>query len=239
MLILNQIIYLQWAGLSLNNVYLDLIIVFKNTFVTFIEGEIAVKKVTPEKAALEMKKLEIDGENYLSSKEYLCVTQVKSLFSRHAKLKRDGKLTPPTKKTISIDYEIQRDSHDCDAIMKQELTADIVFNIINDCKADSDDRVLEKYVNLVFVGIIKDLSENECKVKCIHECSQNQFKWPIKSEECWYGSMLCVLNIPIPVNNRYVFKLPPDDFENFKKFQSQFTIKGDKLRKEILVYIQQ
>ena len=98
MLILNQIIYLQWAGLSLNNVYLDLIIVFKNTFVTFIEGETAGKKVTPEKAALEMKKLGIDGENYLSSKEYLCVTQVKSLFSRHAKLKRDGKLTPPTKK---------------------------------------------------------------------------------------------------------------------------------------------
>ena len=31
--------------------------------------------------------------------------------------------------------------------------------------------------NLVFIGIIKDLSENEYKVKRMHDCRQNQFKF--------------------------------------------------------------
>ena len=35
-----------------------------------------------------MKNLRIDGEKYFPSKEYLCATQIKSLFSRYAKLKR-------------------------------------------------------------------------------------------------------------------------------------------------------
>ena len=35
-----------------------------------------------------MKNLRIDGEKYFSSKEYLCATQIKSLFSKCAKLKR-------------------------------------------------------------------------------------------------------------------------------------------------------
>ena len=44
--------------------------------------------------------------------------------------------------------------------MEQQLTADIVSNIVYDSKADIDDWVLVKY-NLVFIGIIKDLCENE------------------------------------------------------------------------------
>ena len=60
--------------------------------------------------------------------------------------------------------------------MEQQLTADIVSNIIYDSKADIDDWVLVKYDNLVFIGIIKDLNENKCKVKCMHECGKNQFK---------------------------------------------------------------
>ena len=43
--------------------------------------------------------------------------------------------------------------------MEQQLTADIISNI-NDSKADIDDWVLAKYDDLVFIGIIKDLSEN-------------------------------------------------------------------------------
>ena len=73
------------------------------------------------------------------SKEYLHVIQVKSLFSRYAKLRKHDKLTPPTIKTVSVDDEIQNDSHNYDAIMEQQLTADIVFNVINDSKADIDD----------------------------------------------------------------------------------------------------
>ena len=51
-----------------------------------------------------MKNLRIDGEKYFSSKEYLRAIQIKSLFSRYVKLKKDGKLTPPTNKTVLIDY---------------------------------------------------------------------------------------------------------------------------------------
>ena len=52
----------------------------------------------------------------------------------------------------------------------------------------------------------------------MHECGQNQFKWPIHSDECWCNRVLCVLNSPIPVNNPGMFKLQPDDFEKIKKF---------------------
>ena len=47
----------------------------------------------------------------------------------------------------------------------------------------------------------------------MHECGQNQFKWHIHLDECWYDSMVCGLNSPIPVDNCGVFKFPPDDFE--------------------------
>ena len=104
-------------------------------------------------------------------------------------LKKDGKLTPPTNKIVSIDDEIQNDSHDYHATMEQQLTADIISNI-NDSKADIDDWVLAKYDDLVFIGIIKDLSENKYKVKFMHECGKSEFNWPIHSDECWYNSVL-------------------------------------------------
>ena len=97
----------------------------------FIEGETIGKKA-PEKVVLEMKNLRTDGEKYFSSKEYLHATQIKSLFSSYVKLKKDGKLTPPTNKTVSIDDEIQNDNHVYDAIMEQQLSTDIVSNINSD-----------------------------------------------------------------------------------------------------------
>ena len=60
--------------------------------------------------------------------------------------------------------------------MEQQLTADIISNIVYNGKADIDNWVLVKYDNLVFIGIIKDLSENEYKVKYMHKCGQNQLK---------------------------------------------------------------
>ena len=55
---------------------------------------------------------------------------------------------------------MQNGSHDYNAKIEQQLTADIVSNIIYDSKSDIDDWVLLKYDDLVFIGIIKDLSEN-------------------------------------------------------------------------------
>ena len=45
-----------------------------------------------------------------------------------------------------------------------------------------------------------------------------QFKWPIHSDECWYNSVLSVLNSPTPVNSCGAFKLQPGHFDKFKKF---------------------
>ena len=104
----------------------------KYVYDLFIEGETTSKKDAPEKIAMEMKNLRIDGKKYFSSKEYLRAIQIKSLFSRYAKLKKDGKLTPPTNKTVLIDDQIHNDSHDYDALMEQQLTANIVSNIIYD-----------------------------------------------------------------------------------------------------------
>ena len=48
-----------------------------------------------------MKNLRIDGKKYFSPKEYLRLSQIKSLFSRYSKHKREGKLKPPTEKFFS------------------------------------------------------------------------------------------------------------------------------------------
>ena len=132
-----------------------------------------------------MENLRIDEEKYFSSQEYLHTTQIKSLLSGYAKLKKDGKLAPLTNKTVPIDDEMQNDSQNYDVIMEQQLTADIIPYTIYDSKADTDDWVLVKYHSLFFIGITKDLSENKYYIKCMHECDQNQFKWPIHSDECW------------------------------------------------------
>ena len=50
---------------------------------------------------------------------------------KNLRIEKDSKLTPPTNKTASFDDEIKNDSHDYDAIMEQQLTAD--------SKADIDD----------------------------------------------------------------------------------------------------
>ena len=58
----------------------------KYNYDLFIEGETTGKNTASEKVPLEMKNLKIDGEKYFSSKKYLHATQIKSLFSRYAKL---------------------------------------------------------------------------------------------------------------------------------------------------------
>ena len=58
-----------------------------------------------------MKILELKGKS-ISLPKNTYVQQIKSLFSRYTKLKKDGKLTPPTSKTVSVDDEIQDDSHE-------------------------------------------------------------------------------------------------------------------------------
>ena len=66
----------------------------------FIQGETTDRKATPEKVFNGMKMLRINGNKYFSPNEYLLVSQIKSLFSRYSKLKREGKLKPPLKSYI-------------------------------------------------------------------------------------------------------------------------------------------
>ena len=83
--------------------------------------------------------------------------------------------------------------------MEQQLTVHIVSNIIYDSKADIVGWVLVKYDNLVFIGVIKDLSGKEYKVKCMHKCGPNQFKWTIHSDEYCYDSLLWAYQLIIVV----------------------------------------
>ena len=55
----------------------------------FIQGETG-RKASPEKVFNDMKNLRINGNVYFSPKEYLHLLQIKSLFSRYAKLKWEG-----------------------------------------------------------------------------------------------------------------------------------------------------
>lgn len=50
----------------------------------------------------------------------------------------------------------------------------------------------------------------------MHECGPNQFKWPNRTESCWYENVICTTKGSTPVNNRVVFQHFDDDFEHFK-----------------------
>ena len=61
----------------------------------FIDGETTGQKAVPEDVISKMRSLRVDGKKHFSPSEYLRVTQVKSLFSRFAKQKREGTLKEP------------------------------------------------------------------------------------------------------------------------------------------------
>lgn len=63
---------------------------------------------------------------------------------------------------------------------------------------------------------MKKVAHNEHDVACMHECGPNQFKWPNRTESCWYENVICTTKGPTPVNNRVVFQHFDDDFEHFK-----------------------
>ena len=75
--------------------------------------------------------------------------------------------------------------------------------------------MLIKYDKTIFVGIIKEASDNEYNASCMHECGPNKFKWPSRTDSCWYESVICKIKGPAPVHNRGVFQLFDDDFEMF------------------------
>ena len=187
----------------------------------FIQGETTGRKATPEKVFNDMKNIRINGNNYFSPNEYLHVSQIKSLFSRYSKLKQEGKLKPPTEMVYLSDEclqnEIVNKTNESNLIVHEEFTREILSKVSTP-NYSVDDWVLVKCDDTIFVGTIKEIADNEYHVACMHGCSPNQFKWPRRTDSCWYKSIICMIKGPIPINNHGVFQLSDDDFDSFKNF---------------------
>ena len=184
-----------------------------------IQGETTGCKATPEKVFNDMKNLRINRNKYLSPNEYLSVSQIKSLFSRYSKLKREGKLKPPTEKVYLSDEclqnEIVNETNESSLIVQEEFTREILSKVSTP-NYSVVDWMLVKYHATILVGTIKEIADNEYHVACMHECGPNQFKWPSQTDSCWYKSIICMIKGPIPINNCGVFQLSDDDFDSFK-----------------------
>ena len=184
----------------------------------FIKGGTVGRKATPEKVFNDMKNLRINENKYFLPNEYLLISQIKSLLSRYSKLKREEKLKPPTEKVYlsdeCLENEIVNETNESNFIVQEEFRREIHSKVStpNYCV---DDWVLVKYDDTISVGTIKEIADNEYHVACMHECSPNQFKWPSRTDSCWYKS-ICMIKGPIPINNCGVFQFSDDDFDSFK-----------------------
>ena len=74
----------------------------KNIYDLFIQGETTGHEATQEKVFNDIKNLRINGNKYFSPNEYLCISQIKSLFRRYSKLKWEGMLKPITEKVYLL-----------------------------------------------------------------------------------------------------------------------------------------
>ena len=122
------------------------------------------------------KNLRINGNKHFSSNEYLHVSQIKSLFSRWSKLKREGDLKPPTEKTFLPDKclqnEIVNETKESNLIVQEEFSRECLSKV-STLNYSVDDWVLVKYDDTTLVGTINEIADNECHVACMHECDPN------------------------------------------------------------------
>ena len=147
------------------------------------------------------------------------ISQIKSFFSRYSKLTWEGKLKPSTEKVYLSDEcsqnEIVNETNESNLIVQEEFSKEIPSKVPTP-NYSVDDWVLVKYDDTIFLGTIQKIADNEYHIACIHECGPNQFKWPSRTDSCWYKSIICMIKGPIPINNHGVFQLSDDDFDSFK-----------------------
>ena len=183
----------------------------------FIDGEKSNKKMSAEQAQQLMRK-------DLSPEQYVTAQQIKSLFSRWAKLYREGKLKEPVETGHQYD-EVDRES---DEEYEDDEEADAAACqhefILNEHAEDirkgfalyeEDDWVAIAYDNSWFPGIVSSFSDDGIFVNCMEYITKdkNCFHWPEKLDICCYEekNILCQLNPPFPTNQRY-FGLSEDEF---------------------------
>lgn len=134
-----------------------------------------------------MKNLRISENKYFSPNEYFPASQIKSLFSRDSKLKREEKLKPPTEKIYLSDElvqnEIVNETNESNLIVQEEFTREILSKVSTP-NYSVDDWVLVKYDDAIFAGTIKEIADNEYHVASMHEFRANQFKWPSRTDRC-------------------------------------------------------
>ena len=138
----------------------------------FIKGEANGKKMTGSQVA------KLTRSSFTTS-EYLTENQIKSLFSRWSKLKREGKLKPPTDDTASQNKLIQteeqaEDNDDHNAEFQEESVR--ITNLLSWSK---DDWVAVEYEGKWYPGMVKEVGDLiTVKSMEVPTLGKNCFKWP-------------------------------------------------------------
>ena len=62
------------------------------------------------------------------------------------------------------------------------------------------------YDGRIYPGIIQEVNETPCQVKCMHRVGKNNFFWPLRDDILWYPfeDMLTIIPPPEKVNSRHV-----------------------------------
>ena len=186
-------------------------------FDIFINGESTGQKAVPEDVVTNMRTLRVDGKKQFVPNEYLRVSQVKSLFSRFAKQKRQGNLKQPQQSAELQQDLIEEESNEteAEAVLLEEqrdMIIEDLFKVVPSC----GEWVLVKYDGVVFVGIILQASNDEYQVKTMLKAGINSFKWPRCDDVCWYKDITDIIDPPSPINKRGMYKLSDDDLETFE-----------------------
>ncbi|XP_029316085.1 uncharacterized protein LOC115027144 [Cottoperca gobio] len=56
------------------------------------------------------------------------------------------------------------------------------------------------YDNIIYPGIITEVNETHCQVKCLHKVGSNRFYWPLRDDLHWYPLQDVLSLIPPPEN---------------------------------------
>ena len=193
----------------------------KYVYDAFMLGENTGQKSTPEDIVMKMRCLRANNKKHFMSNEYLRVSQVKSLFSRYARQKRDGSLKEPKDSAESLGTvdESQDDlNYDDGALLELEELKNTLVKEVCAVGPNCDDWVLVRYENSIFLGSIVEIKDDEYKVTCMHEAGINSFKWPSRKDVCWYDNIITIIDAPEPINSRGLYKLNVKDFGEYKEY---------------------
>ena len=136
----------------------------------------------------------------LFHKQNLCLVETPNLNGK-------GSWNHQLKRYLSdecLQNEIVNETNESNLIVQEEFTREILSKVSTP-NYSVDDWVLVKYDDAIFVWTIKEIADDKYHLASMHECGENQFKWPSRTDSCWYKSTICMIKGPIPKNNHGVF----------------------------------